>query len=182
MSDRAQANRIVNALLDAWNARDLDRFTAMLTEDVYWHDLGMLHPPALGRQQVRAFSESVLRAFPDFRYEIRHPLCVAEDGTCCVVPWTITATNTGQLDPPGLAPTGRPVRFSGFDYMQFRGDLVARIETRFDPAEAIEQLTGVSLRPSAGSWMERCLVLGQRCLAAWVRRRRKHGASALAAA
>ena len=33
---------IVQALLEAWNARDLDRFVAMLTEDVEWHDLGML--------------------------------------------------------------------------------------------------------------------------------------------
>lgn len=131
---------------------------------------------------MRRFSESVLRAFPDFRYEIRHPICVAEDGSRCVVPWTITATNTGPLEPPGLAPTGRTVSFSGFDYMEFRGQLVARIETRFDPAEAVEQLTGLCLRPRPGSWAERCVVLAQRCLAAWVRRRQKHGSSALAAA
>ena len=60
MSGRSQASAIVTAVLDAWNARDLERFTALLTEDVYWHDLGMLHPPALGRDQcvasARAFS------------------------------------------------------------------------------------------------------------------------------
>jgi predicted ester cyclase len=171
MNDASQAAAIVNAVLDAWNARDLDRFTALLTEDVYWHDLGMLHPPAVGREAVRRFSESVLRAFPDFHYQIRHPICVAEGGTRCVVPWTITATNTGPLEPPGLAPTGRRVSFSGFDFMELRGPLVAHIETRFDVADVAEQLTGLRLRPRAGSWVERCLVLAQRCVAAWARRR-----------
>jgi steroid delta-isomerase-like uncharacterized protein len=180
MGNRSQASVIVDAVLDAWNARDLDRFTALLTEDVYWHDLGMPHPPAVGRDAVRRFSETVLRAFPDFRYEIRHPICVAQDGSRCVVPWTIVATNSGPLDPPGMAPTGRKVRFSGFDYMEFRDGLVARIETRFDPAEAIEQLLGLRLRPPPGSLRERCLVWVQRGLAAWVRGR-GHTASASAA-
>jgi len=180
MSIPAQAADIVDAVLDAWNARDLDRFTALLTEDVYWHDLGMLHPPAVGRDAVRRFSQTLLRAFPDFRYEVRGPICIAEDGSRCVVPWTITATNSGPYDPPGLAPTGRRIRFSGFDYMELRDRRVARIETRFDPAEAIEQLLGMQLRPPAGSLRERCLVWVQRALAAWVRGRRR-AASASAA-
>ena len=171
MSERSQASVIVDAVLEAWNARDLDRFTSLLTEDVYWHDLGMLHPPAVGRDAVRRFSKTILRAFPDFRYEIRRPICTADDGSRCVVPWTISATNSGPYDPPGLAPTGRKVRFSGFDYMEFRDGLVARIETRFDPADAIAQLLGFSPVPPAGSWRERCLVWVQRIFAAWVRRR-----------
>lgn len=171
MSDRSQASVIVDAVLEAWNARDLDRFTSLLTEDVYWHDLGMLHPPAVGRDAVRRFSNTVLRAFPDFRYEIRPPICVSDDGSRCVVPWTIAATNSGPYEPPGLAPTGRRVRFSGFDYMEFRDGLVARIETRFDPADAIAQLLGFAPVPPAGSWRERCLVWVQRIVAAWARRR-----------
>ena len=171
MSTTSQVTGTVEDLLQAWNERDLDRFVALLSEDVIWHDLGMLHPPAVGRDAVRAFGETVLRAFPDFTYEIRAPICVAEDGTRCVLPWTISATNTGPYEPPGLAPTGRPLRFSGFDYMEFRGGLVSRIETRFDPAEAIEQLLGTSIRPAAGSWAEWCLVRVQRVVAAWVRGR-----------
>jgi steroid delta-isomerase-like uncharacterized protein len=181
MSIPSQPRSIVDAVLDAWNARDLDRFTSLLTEDVYWHDLGMLHPPAVGRDAVLRFSETVLRAFPDFHYEIRHPICVAEDGTRCVVPWTITATNSGPYDPPGMAPTGRRVRFSGFDYMELRNGKVARIETRFDLADAVEQLLGICLRPPAGSLRERCLVWAQHALAAWVRWR-GHAASPSAAA
>jgi len=172
MSDRSQASAIVDAVLEAWNTRDLDRFTSLLTEDVYWHDLGMLHPPAVGRAAVRRFSDTVLQAFPDFRYEIRRPICIADDGSRCVVPWTISATNSGPYDPPGFAPTGRQLRFGGFDFIELRDGLVARIETRFDLADVMEQMLGVALRPPAGSWKERCLVRVQRIVAAWVRRRR----------
>jgi steroid delta-isomerase-like uncharacterized protein len=162
----------VAALLAAWNARDLVRFTSFLTEDVYWHDLGMLHPPMVGREAVRAFSDTVLRAFPDFHFELRRPICAAADGSCAVVPWTISATNTGPYDPPGLAPTGRRLRFDGMDFIEFRDGLIARIETRFDLIDVMEQILGMSLRPAAGSWRERGLVEAQRLVAAWVRRRR----------
>ena len=113
MTPRAQAAVVADNLLAAWNARDLAKFTSLLTENVYWHDLGMPHPPAVGRAAVRPFSESILRAFPDFRYEIRAPMCIAEDGSAAVIPWTITATNTGVLEPPGFAATGRRVCMSG---------------------------------------------------------------------
>ncbi len=68
------------ALLDAWNARDLAAFGALLASDVYWHDLGMPHPPAIGREAAVRFVESALTAFPDFTHEIRGPICVSEDG------------------------------------------------------------------------------------------------------
>ena len=169
--DRSTVESQVHALLEAWNARDLDAFVALMTDDVYWHDLGMPHPPARGRSAVRAFAESALQAFPDCHYVIRAPICVAADNGSCLVPFTMSATHTAVLHPPGFAPVNRSVRFDGLDYITFRGDLVARIETRFDPVEPIEQLTGIPLRPPSGSWREHCLVALQRTLAWWVRRR-----------
>ena len=180
MDAHTQAESTVTALLAAWNARDLVRFTSFLTEDVYWHDLGMLHPPVVGREAVRAFSDTVLRAFPDFHFELRRPICVAADGSCCVVPWTISATNAGPYDPPGLAPTGRRLRFDGMDFIEFRDGLVARIETRFDLIDVMEQMLGMSLRPAAGSWREKVLIGVQRLVAASARWRRGPSQSAAA--
>lgn len=166
---RSEVVARVEALLDAWNKHDLERVVGFFAEDGYWHDLGMPHPPAVGRDAVFAFSRSVLRAFPDFTYTIRAPICVAEDGGSCVIPFTVAATGTGYLDPPGFAPTGRRVQFDGLDYIQFRGDLIAHVETRFDPAQPIEQLLGIGLRPPAGSLRERIAVLAQRAVAWWIR-------------
>ncbi len=171
MTERERVTKVVEDVLKAWNERDLDRFVSYLAEDVSWHDLGMLHPPAVGRDAVRDFSRLVLRAFPDFTYALRAPVCVGEHGSNCCVPWTISATNAGPYDPPGLAPTGRRLRFSGIDYLEFRDGLVARIETRFDLADVIAQMTGVNVRPAAGSFGEWCFVRVQRVMAAWLRRR-----------
>ncbi len=170
MTNAEEVESRVRGLLAAWNARDLDALVGFLAPDVYWHDLGMPHPPTIGRDAVRRFCESVLRAFPDFTFTIRCPICVGADGLSCVVPWTITATNTGVLDPPGVAPTGRRVRFDGLDYIQFRDGLVTRIETRFDPVEPLEQLLAMRLRPPAGSFRERMFVFVQRLRAGWLRR------------
>lgn len=161
----------VDALVAAWNAQDVEKFVSFLTEDIWWHDLGMPAPPIIGRTEVQGFVESILLAFPDMRYELRGSVCISDDGISCVVPWVIHATNTGYLTPPGFAPTGRRVRLEGLDYLTFRDGLVARIETRFDPAELVEQLFGLQLRPRPGSMRERALVLLQRVKAAWIRRR-----------
>lgn len=160
----------VDALVAAWNAQDAEKFVSFLTKDIWWHDLGMPAPPIVGRAGVQEFAESLFRAFSDMRYEFRGSVCISDDGTSCVVPWKIHATNNGYLTPPGFAPTGRRIRLEGLDYLSFRDGLVARIETRFDPAEPVEQLFGLQLRPRPGSVRERALVLLQRLNAAWIRR------------
>jgi steroid delta-isomerase-like uncharacterized protein len=152
----------------AWNARDLAAFLSFLTEDVEWDDPAMTEP-AKGRDAVKRFSEAVLQAFPDFRYEIRHPICVAPDGSRCAVPWTITGTHLGRLDPPGFAPTGRQAVFEGVDLLDFRGAQVCRITTLFNVVVPAEQLLGWQLRPQPGTLRERALVWTQRLRAAWLR-------------
>jgi ketosteroid isomerase-like protein len=164
------AESVTLQLLDAWNERDLSRYVGILAEDVEWYDPAMPQPPARGRAAVRVFSEAVLRAFPDFTYEVLGPLCVSADGSRCAVHWRITATHSAPLVPPGYAPTGRTMRQEGIDLLEIRGAQVARILTCFDVIAAVEQVTGVTLRAAPGSVQERLMVFGQRLVAAWARR------------
>jgi hypothetical protein len=166
----SDAGTVARALLNAWNARDLPRFLDLLTDDAEWYDPAMPEPPSRGRQAIQAFAESVLRAFPDFRYEIREPLCVSADGQRCVVPWRITATHTQPLTPPGFAPTNRQATIEGLDQLDLRGDRVARILTCFDIIAAAEQLLALPLRPPPGSLRQRIAVGLQRVAAARARR------------
>lgn len=156
---------LVGDVLDAWNARDLDRMVSFLSPDVEWYDLGMFHPPVRGREAVRAFSASVVAAFPDFRYQIIPPICVAPDGSRCAIYWSITVTHTGVLNPPGFAPTNRRARFDGIDMLDIKDGKIARILTLFDPFSAFEQFIGIRLRPPAGSIRERLFVFLQRLVA-----------------
>ena len=167
---------IANRLLDAWNARDLDRFTALLSEDVEWYDPAMPQPPVRGRAAVRQFSETVLEAFPDFHYEVDAPVCTSADGSRCVIVWRISATHRNPLRPLGYAPTGRRASFEGVDVLDIRGGEITRIRTAFDPVIAAEQFLGMALRPAPGTWRGTIAVIGQRFLA-WIARQRSRGAA-----
>jgi steroid delta-isomerase-like uncharacterized protein len=164
------AKTLAEQLLAAWNARDLPDFVALLAEDVEWYDPAMAQPPARGREAVQAFAEAVLRAFPDFHYDVLQPVCVAPDGSRCAVPWRITATHSAALEPPGFAPTGRQLCQEGVDLIEVRDGRVTRILTCFDPIAAGEQLLGIRLRPVPGSVRERMLVFFQRLAAKRARR------------
>lgn len=166
---QSEAEGLARSLLDAWNRRDIDGFAALLHEDVVWYDCGMPSPPARGRDAVRAYSASVIEAFPDFTYEIREPVCVSADGNRCVFAWQITATATGWMRPPGFAPTGRRVSFPGVDILDANDGRIVSVESYFDVAVAAEQLSGLRVRPKPGSVHEILLVGAQRLLAAWLR-------------
>src|SRR5215213_7570794 len=103
---------IVERMIGAWNAHDLDTYATFLTEDAIWDDPSM-PVPTRGRDAIRRFGHGVLRAFPDHHYTIREPICVSPDGTLCAVPWRIEATFLGPFDPPGFAPTGQKTAFDG---------------------------------------------------------------------
>ncbi len=168
----AAAEDIAQRVLAAWNARDFETFLGLLAEDVEWYDPAMPEPPARGRAAVRAFAEAVLRAFPDFEYEIRGPLCSAADGSRCAIVWRISATHLHPLLPLGYAPTRRKASFDGVDVLDIREGKVTRIMTAFDILPAAEQLLGMRLRPMPGTWRARGVVAVQRVLAYFARRRK----------
>ena len=168
----ARAEDVVRRLLASWDARDVDAFADCLTDDVEWYDPAMADPPARGRAAVRAFADAVIRAFPDFTYEVLPPICVAADGTRCAVRWCISGSHVRPLEPLGYAPTGRRVEIEGVDVLDLEGQLVRRILTAFDPLPAAEQLLGMRLRPTPGTWRAWVAVRVQRGLA-WLGRLRR---------
>jgi hypothetical protein len=170
--DGAGAEHVVQELVALWEARDLDALVQCLSDDVEWYDPAMADPPARGRAEVRAFCEALIRAFPDFKYEILPPICVARDGSRCAVKWRITGSHLASLEPPGYAPTGRRAEFEGVDLIDLEGDLVKRILTVFDPLSPAVQLLGLRLRPTPGTWRGILAVRVQR-VAAWLARRKR---------
>lgn len=168
----ARSEEVVRRLLASWDARDPEGFANCLTDDVEWYDPAMPDPPARGRGAVKEFADAVLHAFPDFTYEVLPPICVAADGTRCAVKWRITGSHVRSLEPLGYAPTGRRVEIEGVDVLDLEGELVKRILTAFDPLPAAEQLLGIRLRPTPGTWRAWLAVRVQRTLA-WLMRAKR---------
>jgi len=164
---------IIEELARTWNARDLERFLDLLSDDVEWDDPAM-SAPARGKTAVRSFSVALLEAFPNFHYEIQRPICVSQDSTRAAVAWQITGTHLHPLSPPGYGPTNRTVCVEGVDIIDFVDSKVSRISTFFDVRVAAGQLLGLSLRPRPDSVLESVMVVVQRVCAAWLRVFGKH--------
>jgi hypothetical protein len=170
--NEVEIRALVDGMVSAWNSRDVECYLGYLADTVVWDDPAMLDGPAVGLVAVRAFSESVLRAFPDFSYRVREPICVAQSGARCVVPWEVTATHTGYFQPFGLAPTRQVIRMQGVDVLELDGGKVARIDTLFNVLPAVEQALRMNLRSRDG-FGRILLVWLQRCRAWWLRRTTK---------
>lgn len=143
--------------LDAWNRHDSDALAALCTEDVEFFD------PAIdtvrGRNAVAEWVRTCDRAFPDYRFEEPERPYLSRDEAKAIAPWRMLGTNTGPIDPPGFAPTGKPIVLEGVDHWWFRDGLVARSRADYDSNGLLRQL---GLVPPPGSRGERAMVRLQR--------------------
>jgi len=151
--------------LEAWNRRDRTALAELCTEDVEFFDpaIGTVH----GRRAVADWLDACARAFPDYRFEESEPVYMAADRPKAIVPWRMLGTNTGPIDSPGFAPTGRSVVIEGVDHWWFRDGLVCRYRADYDSMGVSRQL---GLMPERGSRAERAMAAMQR---AGVRLRRR---------
>ena len=62
--------------------------------------------------------------------------------------WRGTATNTGRIEPPGLAATGKRIEIEGADFHEYRDGKIARLQIVFDMADMMVQL---GVLPAPGS-------------------------------
>jgi ketosteroid isomerase-like protein len=106
----------LKALVEAFNAHDLDRIMSLMTEDVV---LEMPRGPDpwgrryTGAAAVRDGLGSRFKGLPDVHYgDDRHFV----DGDMGISQWTLT----------GTMPTGEKIEVRGCDFYTFRGDKVAR--------------------------------------------------------
>lgn len=142
---------------EAWNERDGQALAALCTDDIEFFDpaIGTIH----GRQAVAEWVDACARAFPDYRFEEPERPYLSVDQPKAIVPWRMLGTHTGPIDPPGFAPTGRPIDIEGVDHWWFRDGLVARYRADYDSMGVSRQL---GLMPERGSKLERRMAALQR--------------------
>lgn len=153
----------------AWENRDGEGVAALCTEDVEFTDpaIGTVH----GRPAVAEWVRTCANAFPDYRFEEPEPPYVSSDRAKAIAPWRMLGTNTGPIDPPGFAPTGRSIVIDGVDHWWFREGLVERYRADYDSLSLMRQL---GLLPPSGSPVEKAMAGMQRFgKAAEARLRRK---------
>ncbi len=138
---------------DGWNSHSPDQLLGLMTEDIVYDDSAW--PTTMcGHRDVRAFLEHTWRGLPDLRFTVRGGPYVDADAPQAAFWWDGRATHTGVIDPPGLAPTGRPLVFDGADFHEYRDGKVCRLRIVFDMADIMRQL---GVLPPTGGGQERAM-------------------------
>jgi steroid delta-isomerase-like uncharacterized protein len=119
---------VVDEMLAAWNAHDLDRVMGFYAPDYEGLDVG--EPDAQrGLPAVRASVDHYLRAFPDLSVTCEETIV---EGDRIVVRWRACGSHRGQL--LHIPPTGRVVTVRGVSLLTMRGDKLQRGEHVWDVA------------------------------------------------
>lgn len=164
----------ISRLSAAVNAHDAEAIAGLCSENVVWVDPGA-PGPLYGRKAVRDFHRDIFfRAMPDVRYRLVDGPYLSLDGTRAAVRARFSGTMKGPMEPPGFAPTGRPVEFETAEFWEFEGERLARETVVLDMLALARQI-GAAPRP--GSFAERITVALQRLSARRVRHQRRSSPS-----
>jgi steroid delta-isomerase-like uncharacterized protein len=170
--DPAWVEDFAQRWLEAWNSHEPERLLALMTEDIVYDDSAW--PTTMrGHAEVRMFLDHAWTGFPDMRFEEVEGPFIVPGKPKAAFQWKGTATQTGPIDPPGFAPTGRRIEFFGADFHEYRDGRVCRLTIVFDMAGVAMQL---GLMPKPGSRMEKIGATAQRLGAkaqAMIQERRK---------
>ena len=133
---------IAQQWLDAWNARDVERILACLTEDAVYEDvtLGAINrTPA----ETRQFVAAAWAAFPDLRFE---QTAASVNGTHGTIEWTMIGTHRGDFGE--LPATGKTFAVPGVSVVTLAGGKIRHVRDYWDFATVLRQL-GVLAAPVA---------------------------------
>ena len=142
----------------AWNSHEPERLLELMTEDIVYEDSAW--PTTMrGHAAVREFLRFTWRAFPDLRFEMADGPYIVPGEPKAAFYWKGTGTHDGPLEPPGFAPTGKPIEFGGADFQEYRDGRVCRLRVVFDTMDLGRQ---IGTLPQAGSGLEKAAAAAQR--------------------
>jgi steroid delta-isomerase-like uncharacterized protein len=116
---------VVRAFVQAWNARDFDRFDDLMGEDAKLTVGGST--VSCSPAATRAIAEHWTAGFPDYRFELLH-LVAEGDMVAALMPFSGTHLGT-VLD---LPPTGRTVRVSEMVFFRIEGGKIVEAWEEWD--------------------------------------------------
>ena len=111
------------------------------------------------REEVRAYYETLLGAFPDLELHQQRLYAATDDPAEHAAVWTLRGTVRGPLGMPGIAqpiaPTGDRVHLEGVALMRLRGEQVAHVTQRWDVTGFQRQ---IGMLPPPGTRADRVLI------------------------
>lgn len=132
----------------AWNAHDVDRLLAIVSDNVVWQDVGSPQP-LRGKDGVRQFAQGWFSAFPDIKLTATNRV-IGEDQVAAEVEFTGTNSGPLQLAPgaPAIPATGKKVNGKGTYFVRIKNGKAVEVHTYPDVAGLMMQL---GLMPMSGT-------------------------------
>jgi steroid delta-isomerase-like uncharacterized protein len=121
--------------IDAWNRHDADAVIAGYAEGATYHTPRFDHP--LKGQALADFIKSVLKSFPDLRFEVISRGDIG--GGLVATQLVLHATHTGPFM-DGTPSTGRTVAYPLASFAQVEGDKIRSEQIYLDRQTVAEQL------------------------------------------
>jgi steroid delta-isomerase-like uncharacterized protein len=132
--------------VDLFEEKDLDVADKILSEDFSVGTPGVPAHWSSGREGAKRFASDIAAAFPDVAFE--HHEVLAE-GDKVVVRWTLTGTHGGEL--LGVPPTGKPVKFGGFDLFQIEDGKITKLWQTWDHFGFLVQIGALAIPAEASA-------------------------------
>lgn len=133
MSTRTNRD-VVNAMIAALNAHDVDGMLDCYADDMEWYDIP-LEQPVRGKAAVGAFLREMFVVFPDLRYVPEQIVC--EDDHV-VVQFRMLGTHRATYN--GLPATGKAVEILSVSVITLRDGLIISDHCYFDNAMILRQM------------------------------------------
>ncbi len=120
-----------------WNAGDLEGYLTLYDERIRLHGYS---PEPMDKTQVRAFYQSIFRAFGNPQLEFHETLW---SGEAAVIRFTMTGRHMDEF--MGVPATGTPIALPGLTILHFSGD---RCVERFSQADMLGLLMQIGAVPA----------------------------------
>ena len=132
----------------AWNAHDVDRFLAIVSDDIMWNDVSNPQP-FQGKEAVRQYMQGWFSAFPDMKITVTNRL-VTEDQVAGELEFTGTNSGPLQFGPggPAIPATGKQANGKATYFVRIKNGKAVEVHTYPDTAGMMMQL---GLMPMPGS-------------------------------
>jgi steroid delta-isomerase-like uncharacterized protein len=126
------------ALIRYWCDEGFNRNNMAIADEVYASDVFYHEPSAgeiIGLEPLKQFVITWRTAFPDSLLAIDEQV---GEGDRIATRWTFTGTHKGAFR--GLAPTGRPIKFTAMYFYRFVGGKVVEIHAMVNLLKLLQQL------------------------------------------
>jgi steroid delta-isomerase-like uncharacterized protein len=134
---------LVHRFIDAYNQRDLATLETLYAQDAVTHDPS-LPEPIKGREAIAAVIPGQWTAFPDIRWELRHPVVASDNQAAYEI--AVQMTHDGPMPMPDgtvLEATGKELSVEIGNFLTLDDDGVIVEERAYLDATAVAMQLGL---------------------------------------